>query len=66
MEDLIELLPFGASVKVLRNTFFTQEIEQERSKGKTLDEAIVVVAKKTNKGAKTLKKHYYNEPENKI
>ena len=27
MEDLIKLLPFGASVKVLRNTFFTQKVE---------------------------------------
>ncbi len=50
MEDLIKLLPFDGSVKVLRNTFFTQKVEHERSKGKTLDEAIVVVANKTHRG----------------
>jgi len=50
IEDLIKLLPFDGSVKVLRNTFFTQKVEHERSKGKTLDEAIVMVANKTHRG----------------
>ena len=42
---------------------FTQEVELDQSKGKTTDEAIEVVAKKSHKGPKMIKARYNKPPE---
>ena len=47
----------------MRKTYFTQEVELEKSKGKTTDEAIEVVAKKSHKGSKMIKTRYNKPPE---
>ena len=62
-EDVRKLIGFEGSIKTLRKTYFTQEVELEKSKGKTTDEAIEVVAKKSHKGPKMIKTRYNKPPE---
>ena len=62
-EDVRKLTKFEGSIKTLRKTYFTQEVELEKSKGRTTDEAIEVVAKKSHKGPKMLKTRYNKPPE---
>jgi len=62
-EDVRKLIGFEVSIKTLRKTYFTQEVELEKSKGKTTDEAIEVVAKKSHKGPKMIKTRYNKPPE---
>ena len=57
-EEVRKLIKFEGSIKTLRKTYFTQEVELEKSKGKTTDEAIEVVAKKSHKGPKMIKYKY--------
>ena len=47
----------------MRKTYFTQEVELEKSKGQTEDEAIEKVAKKSHKGPKMIKTRYNKPPE---
>ena len=47
--DVRKLIKFEGSIKTLRKTYFTQEVELEKSKGKTTDEAIEVVARNLTK-----------------
>ena len=61
--DVRKLIKFEGSIKTLRKTYFTQEVELEKSKGKTTDEAIEVVAKKSHKGPKMIKTRYNKPPE---
>ena len=61
--DIRKLIKFEGSIKTLRKTYFTQEVELEKSKGKTTDEAIEVVAKKSHKGPKMIKYKYNKPPE---
>jgi len=61
--DVRKLIKFEGSIKTLRKTYFTQEVELERSQGKTTDEAIEVVAKKSHKGPKMIKTRYNKLPE---
>jgi len=61
--DLRKLIKFEGSIKTLRKTYFTQEVELEKSKGKTTDEAIEKVAKKSHKGPKMIKTRYNKPPE---
>ena len=61
--DVRKLITFEGSIKTLRKTYFTQEVELEKSKGKTTDEAIEVVAKKSHKGPKMIKTRYNKPPE---
>ena len=42
--ELRKLIKFEGSIKTLRKTYFTQEVELEKSQGKTTDEAIEVVS----------------------
>ena len=62
-EDVRKLIKFEGSIKTLRKTYFTQKVEHEKSKGKTTDEAIEVVAKKSHKGPKMIKTKYNKLPE---
>ena len=62
-EEVRKLIKFEGSIKTLRKTYFTQEVELEKSKGKTTDEAIVVVSKKSHKGPKMIKTRYNKPPE---
>ena len=59
----MKLIKFEGSIKTLRKTYFTQEVELEKSKGKTTDEAIDVVSKKSHKSPKMLKTRYKKDPE---
>ena len=63
--ELRKLINFEGSIKTLRKTYFTQEVELERSKGKTTDEAIGVVSKKTKSHTtpKMIKTRYNKDPE---
>jgi len=62
-EDVRKLIKFEGSIKTLRKTYFTQEVELEKSKGQTEDEAIEKVAKKSHKGPKMIKTRYNKPPE---
>jgi hypothetical protein len=62
-EEVRKLINFEGSIKTLRKTYFTQEVELEKSKGKTTDEAIYVVSKKSHKGPKMIKTRYNKPPE---
>ena len=61
--ELRKLIKFEGSIKTLRKTYFTQEVELERSQGKTTDEAIDVVSKKSHKSPKMIKTRYNKDPE---
>ena len=61
--ELRKLIKFEGSIKTLRKTYFTQEVELEQSKGRTKDEAIEKVAKKSHKGPKMIKTRYKKDPE---
>ena len=62
---LRKLIKFEGSIKTLRKSYFTQEVELEKSKGKTTDEAIEDVVKKTKSHttAKMIKTRYKKDPE---
>ena len=47
----------------MRKTYFTQEVELEKSKGKTTDEAIEVVSKNSHRSSKMIKTRYKKDPE---
>ena len=61
--ELRKLIKFEGSIKTLRKTYFTQEVELEKSKGKTTDEAIEVVSKETHRSPKMIKTRYNKDPE---
>jgi len=61
--ELRKLIKFEGSIKTLRKTYFTQEVELEKSQGKTTDEAIDVVSKKSHKSPKMIKTRYNKDPE---
>ena len=62
-EEVRKLIKFEGSIKTLRKTYFTHEVELEKSKGNTTDEAIEKVAKKSHKGPKMIKTRYNKPPE---
>ena len=62
-QELRKLIKFEGSIKTLRKTYFTQEVELERSQGKTTEEAIEVVSKKSHKSPKMIKARYNKDPE---
>jgi len=62
-EEVRKLIGFEGSIKTLRKTYFTHEVELEKSKGNTTDEAIEKVAKKSHKGPKMIKTRYNKPPE---
>ena len=62
-DEVKKLIKFEGSLKTIRKTYFTLEVELERSKGKTTDEAIEIVSKDTHKSPKMLKTRYKKDPE---
>ena len=60
---LRKLIKFEGSIKTMRKTYFTQEVELEKSKGKTTDEAIEVVSKNSHRSPKMIKTRYKKDPE---
>ena len=63
--EVRKLITFEGSIKTLRKTYFTQKVELERSKGKTTEEAIEDVVKKTKSHTtpKMIKTRYNKDPE---
>jgi len=64
-EEVRKLIKFEGSIKTLRKTYFTQKVELEKSQGKTEDEAIEEVVKKTKSHTtpKMIKTRYKKDPE---
>ena len=62
-EEVRKLISFEASMKAIRKTVITTEVEHEKAKGKTKDEAIETVSKKFHKSPRMVKQKYYKQTE---